>query len=150
MADPKRRADLAAIHCAKRDLGLDDAAYRALLQRVAGVESAAELAPRQRAEVLRELDRLGFRRAPARRAGRARLTGGRQAKKCRAMWIELHKAGVVRDASEAALDRFTKRVAGVDSLAWVDAQEASRVIEALKAMADRHGLLVDGEVIGGR
>ena len=42
-SDPRRNRALGAIHVGKRDLGLDDVTYRALLMRVAGVRSAADL-----------------------------------------------------------------------------------------------------------
>lgn len=59
----------------------------------------------------------------------------------RAIWIEMHKAGIVRDGSEAALTAYAKRMSsqlnggiGVDSLEWLerDTQLAIAVLEALK------------------
>ena len=43
MHDSQRNKDLAKIHIAKKQLGLDDDSYRAMLQMVAGVNSAAHL-----------------------------------------------------------------------------------------------------------
>lgn len=55
----RRRKDLAAIHViAAKQLRLDEETYRALLERVAGVRSAAELDVRGRIQVLQELRRL--------------------------------------------------------------------------------------------
>lgn len=42
-----RAVNLAKIHIAKAQLGMDDDTYRALLARVAGVRSAKDLGPRQ-------------------------------------------------------------------------------------------------------
>jgi len=39
----QRRKDLAMIHLAKKDLGLDDDLYRSVLQELCGVESSADL-----------------------------------------------------------------------------------------------------------
>lgn len=52
---------IAVIHVAKARLGLDDAAYRALLVRVTGKASSADMTERQRIAVVDELKRLGFR-----------------------------------------------------------------------------------------
>lgn len=48
------------IHAAKRELQMEDADYRALLLRVAGVESAKDLDGRGFTAVMKELRRLGF------------------------------------------------------------------------------------------
>ncbi|HCA6404271.1 TPA: DUF1018 domain-containing protein, partial [Pseudomonas aeruginosa] len=56
-----RAVNLAKIHIAKTQLGMDDDTYRALLARVAGVRSAKDLGPRQVDQVLVELQRLGWK-----------------------------------------------------------------------------------------
>lgn len=54
-----------AIHVARRQIDLDDATYRELLQRVAGVKSSADLMSMDKADaVLDELSRLGFQHKP--------------------------------------------------------------------------------------
>lgn len=59
LAAERRRKDLAAIHTiAAKRLHLDQNTYRALLDRVAGVRSAADLDVRGRIKVLEELRRL--------------------------------------------------------------------------------------------
>ena len=62
---PRKSKYLAPIHCARRDLGMDDASYRALLQRVAGVRSARDLSPSAAQRVLDEFRRLGWVGRPA-------------------------------------------------------------------------------------
>lgn len=59
------RPNQAKIHIARQQLSMDDAAYRALLARVAGVRSSTELGPRQVGAVLREFERLGFQPKPS-------------------------------------------------------------------------------------
>jgi hypothetical protein len=54
-----RRAELAKIHIAKTQLNMDDDAYRALLQAVAGVKSSADLDARGRLRVIAQLRQLG-------------------------------------------------------------------------------------------
>jgi phage gp16-like protein len=71
---PRKNAHTVPIHVARRALGMDDATYRALLQRVAGVSSSRELSPGAAARVVDEFRRLGWvptpQRAPKARAGR--------------------------------------------------------------------------------
>ena len=123
----ERRRRLAAVHCAKRDLGLDDASYRALLAGAAGVESAAQLRTgRQWEAVLRALRRAGWR-------GTGRLTG--QLGACYALWCELHRLGAVRRRSYAALMAYVRRQCGEQDIYRVD--QLSSVIESLKAWRDR-------------
>lgn len=60
-----------AIHVARRQLDLDDATYRSLLQRVARVNSSADLNTLDKADaVLEELSRLGFQHKPRIKPGR--------------------------------------------------------------------------------
>ncbi|HZF96923.1 MAG TPA: regulatory protein GemA, partial [Pseudoxanthomonas sp.] len=57
----QRRQQLARIHLAKKQLGLDDETYRSLLLRVGGHSSSADMNPSQRNAVIREFLRLGFK-----------------------------------------------------------------------------------------
>lgn len=59
-ADPTRPRDLKLIHAAARQMGWDEDTYRAILERVTGQTSAADLTARQRARVLNEFARLGW------------------------------------------------------------------------------------------
>lgn len=134
-ADDRRRKRLAKVHVAKKDLGLEADDYRAVVERVTGRRSAGDCTDRQLGDLLAEFGRLGFKgAAPVRRQASSPI-----ATKARALWISLHQLGVVRDPSEAALEAFGRRQLGVDRLHWANAREGFRLIEALKAMADRHG-----------
>jgi phage gp16-like protein len=55
----------------------------------------------------------------------------------RGLWLELHQAGVVKDPSERALNRWVKRMTGVDALRWLTPAQMNSVIEALKKWNDR-------------
>ena len=59
---------LSKIHIAKGQLGMDDDSYRALLRRVAGVESSKDLNSRQAGRLMVELERLGFKPKPSSKA----------------------------------------------------------------------------------
>lgn len=139
-----RRAAVVKVQIARRDLGLDEDTYRAMLTRITGQSSASACTDAQLGVVLDELAAKGWkpkvvqggRTAPRGRPGRADQP---VARKARAMWISLHQLGVVRDPSEAALEAFARRQLGVDRLRWAVASEANAMIEALKQMAERAG-----------
>ncbi len=121
---------LAAVHAGRRALGLDDATYRALLQRITGRRSAADATPRDLQQVIEEMRRLGFERV-----GWRRLEEPHQ-RKILAMWRRMYDAGLVRERDP---DGFVRRMAGVDRLEWLRAAEAEPVIEALKDWSERAG-----------
>lgn len=60
MKDP-RKSDLAMIHIAKKDLGLDDETYRQKLHGLFGVDSSSKLNPKQRAELLANFKKQGWK-----------------------------------------------------------------------------------------
>ncbi len=140
------RGALAKIHIAKKELGLDDGAYRAMLERLTGRTSARDCSDAQLGVVLDEMKAKGWAPAfrvaasnPGRPARSAAPAASPMAKKARAMWISLHQLGVVRDPSEAALESFGRRQLKVDRLQWANQSHGYRLIEALKAMAERAG-----------
>lgn len=143
-----RRAAVVKVQIARRELGIDDGAYRALLERVTGETSSTACSDAQLGRVLDELKAKGWtpKGMAGGRTGAIPVSTGRRtmsqspmAKKARALWISLHQLGVVRDPSERALESFGRRQLGVDRLQWADEGQAYRLIEALKAMAARAG-----------
>lgn len=63
------------IHVAKRDLAMDDDAYRALLQRVGGAESSKDMSIVGLEKVIFNMKRLGFRLKVGRDSSRQQTTG---------------------------------------------------------------------------
>jgi len=59
-SDRFKTAELAKIHIAKKELGMDDSTYRAMLKQVAGVDSSKDLSAQGRALVLEHLKKAGF------------------------------------------------------------------------------------------
>lgn len=135
-ADQKRR-DLAKIHIARKELAMDEDAYRLMLESVAGVTSSAKLSARGRAKVLHRLRQLGWKPKTSARPRRRVTAQEPQDRKIRALWLDLAQMGVVRDRSEQALARYVKRQTGVEALDWLDGRQAEKVIEALKAWRKR-------------
>lgn len=130
MARDDRQADLAKIHIAKKALNLSDEDYRAVLARQGGRDSARDLDAPGRRRVLTYLDELGGKR-------RHRAFG--QPEKIVWLWRKLGQAGTLRDQSQAALLAFIGRTTGVgvSHARFLPPADASKVIEALKAMLNR-------------
>lgn len=63
--NPARRAMIAKIKIAQKELGMDDDTYRAVLMRAAGRKSCTQMSDGQLEAVLREMQRLGFSPRPA-------------------------------------------------------------------------------------
>jgi len=138
-AAKRRLSDLAKIHIAKKDLGMDDDDYRAMLQNIAGVGSSADLSIHGRSKVLHHLEsNLGWKPKPQARKARQKITATTPVdRKIRALWLDLANAGAVRDRSEKALASYVKRQTGIDRLDWLSSKQAERVIEALKQWVAR-------------
>jgi phage gp16-like protein len=149
-ADPHRRAMIAKIHVAKKELDLVDDDYRAILMRAAGQMSAADCSIDGLRDVLKELGRLGFQTKP--RAGAAprapRPADHPAARKARALWISLHQLGAIDNPSEQALEAFAARQLGVAKMQWVNQALMYKLVEALKAIAERNGWSQDTAGIG--
>jgi phage gp16-like protein len=132
-----RRAEIAKIKIAQKQMGFDDELYRSILERLTGKRSAADLDARERGAVIQEFRRMGFRDAPSKRAGRARLADSPQSKLIRALWLELLDLGALRDSSERALSLFSERTCAIRELGWLDQAHAAKVIGALQQWRDR-------------
>lgn len=138
--DKYRGAELAKIHIARKDLGLDEDIYRDIIRVASGgkTESAGGLDWSGRRAVLDRFRELGWKDKPSTKAksGR-RLADDPQSRMLRGLWIELHKAGKVSDPSEAALCKFVKRVTGKDALQWLNNQDVTKVKTALTSWLER-------------
>ncbi|MEP7221536.1 MAG: regulatory protein GemA [Novosphingobium sp.] len=132
-----RRALLAQVHIARKALAIADDDYRAMLERVTGHDSAKDCTLGELRSAIEEFVRMGFRSAGA--ARRRDLGAGATVRKARAMWILLYQLGAIEDGSDAALEAFGRRQLHVDRLRWANEREGFRLIEALKAMAERNG-----------
>ena len=137
--DPARRAAMAKLHVAKKELGFDDGDYRAVLERVTGKRSSAEMAIGELGRVLDELARLGWAPGTKGPRGKPRPADHPAAKKARAMFLSLGLLGVIRNPSEAGLEAFARRQLGTERLQWADQAQVYKLIEAMKAMAERNG-----------
>lgn len=142
--ETRRKRDLQRIHAAARNLGLDDDTYRALLERVTGKRSAADLTARQRQAVLDDFARLGWRPKDHRRptSPRPPASGGRQAPVSDLPltgpgWGKdrlLGKIGaLLADAGRgwAYADGCARKMFGLESLRFCDPDQLRRIVAAL-------------------
>lgn len=141
---PHSRALIAKVKLASKQLGLDDDTYRSVLAQVTGQMSAADCSEAELAALVEHFKARGWKARPARKVGRRPAADHPVAKKARAMWISLYHLGAVDNSSEQALEAFARRQLKVDALQWADQSLGYRLVEALKAMAERHGWLQGG------
>jgi phage gp16-like protein len=148
-----RRSYYTLLAVGKAELKWDDEFYYGIWLPMQGATlmdgrySAKTLSDQQLIKALEAMKRVGFKvrhvngnQATGPKTSRALADDG-QSKKIRALWLELHAAGGVRDASERALARWiagqTKSSDGIEALQWLSSDQASRLIEQLKKWLKR-------------
>lgn len=122
------RAITAKIHIARQQLGLDDAAYRAILAREAGVRSSKELTRSTAVRVLKELERLGFQPKPGTK------TRGKphNFKRMPAMIDKVEAQLADMGLPWSYADAIGKQMWGIERTAWVrDEEKLKGMIAAL-------------------
>lgn len=129
-----RRGLLASVHCARKDLALDEDTYRLVLEQVTGKRSAAELTD---AELVRVIE--GFRQRGWQPAVRKSHKPSDKAhvRKVWALWGDLCKRGALRTPTRAALRAFVLRLTGASDPEWLTVEQSRRVIESLKVWQRR-------------
>lgn len=147
------RLMFAKINIARQQLGIAEDDYRQILFDETGELSLRKLDVIALEKVLARMVRLGFRALPKsgpKAGGKSPAAQHPMARKARALWISLHQLGVVHNPSEQALDAFARRQLGCDRLVWARQSDAFKLIEALKAMAERNGWSQAPEREGGK
>jgi len=129
-----KNAQIAKIHIAKAQLKMDDDSYRAFLTRVTGVSSSKSLNPKQLGLVLLELEKLGFKPAASKKAGRARprLPESRQ-KILAKIEALLSEAGRPFAYADGMAQQMFKR----QRLEWLTDNELYKLMQALIIDANR-------------
>lgn len=134
-------SSIAAIHVAKKQLGLDEDTYRAKLQLIVGKTSTKDMTEAERELVILKFREAGFvpKGAERRPTGRKKLSGP-YAGKLQALWIAGWNLGIFHDRDDTALIAFVKRQTGIDAVQFVRfPDDAKKAIEALKAILNRDG-----------
>ena len=125
----------ALLHVAKGKLGVSDKDYRAALVHIAGVTSSTELDRAGFDAMMGLFEYMGF--APLAATGkdygnRPGMASFAQLELIRALWVEWSGSAV-----DDGLNTWLKRTFKIDSLRFLKAGDAGRVITALKAMKRR-------------
>ncbi|OHX21222.1 gp16 family protein [Chromobacterium sphagni] len=128
-----RNPALAMIHIAKKELGLDDETYRAMLLSVGGAASSKDLTQDGIDRVLTHMKRCGWK--PKRKAAdKPRVGESRQSliNKAEALLAE---AGRPWDYADA----MAQRMYGVERAGWLAPVQLHGLVAALTYDAKRHG-----------
>jgi len=128
----------------KQQLGWDDEFYYGIWLPMQGATKDAEgrysattLDIGKLTQAVETMKKSGFKVKAKTDASARPLAGDAQSKKIRALWLELHGIGAVRDPSEASLAAYVKRQTGVEALQWLSEKQASGMIEVLKRWQQR-------------
>ncbi len=132
-----RRRELAQIHIAKKDLAMDEDAYRAVIRSVSNnaTDSAGSLDWRGRKKLLDHLKACGFNGKKA--ATTHIFPKSPMWSKIWALWQQLADCGKVNERNAKALLKFCQHHTKVELVQWMDEQMQSSIIEALKSWLDR-------------
>lgn len=135
---------LSKIHIAKGQLGMDDDSYRALLRRVAGVESAKDLNTRQAGRLMVELERLGFKPKPSTKAKGKPHNFNQMPDQIRKIEALLTDMGL----PWAYADAIAKQMFKVSRVAWLKKpQQLDDLIAALHVEQQKRQLLDQVEAL---
>ena len=150
-------SQIKAIHTTIHKLGLDDDAYRNILETRYGVDSCKRLTWRQAEELLAGLNGNNSPQPPLNSRGGAKapplgprgggggvkkyqdmdgrpgFASGAQLRLVDAMWHQVTRAEG-DEAQEKALDSFCRKIAGVAGLRMVKAWQIEKIVKALEAM----------------
>ena len=128
MIDPTRTRDLKLIHIAKKQMAWDENTYRAILERITGNASAADLNAKQRSAVIDEFVRLGWK--IKQRKGHRKL-GTLPEDRQRLVWkIGAYLADVGR--AWAYADGIARRVCKVESVRFCTPEQLHKIVAALE------------------
>lgn len=136
---PITNAQKRAIHCAIRAIGMSDEDYRMLLMDGYGVETCKALTFRQASELLDHLNTFSGRRkkthARLPHKGRPMATPA-QLRMIEAMWAEVaYKKD--RKWRERSLNRFLKRIVGIEHINWLQEWQVKKVVRAINAIKEQ-------------
>lgn len=133
---PVTKKQIALLHVAKRDLGLADEDYRAILSRHGRCESAADLTGPGFTAVMKYFTAMGFRSAWTQRTFGARpsMATPAQIDLIRKLWQQFSGKA---DPDDMELNKWLNRFHKVSALRFVDDRKAAKAISALKAMVAR-------------
>ncbi len=132
-----RRAMLAKIHIAKKELGLDDEIYRNMLENSTGKRSAGCMSDSELIDVLNCFKKSGWLQKIGNKNSFRKISTKAYVRKIYVLWGLLKSGKVVKARFP---DGFVRRMIGVENTEWVNPQEGNIIIEALKNWCDRENV----------
>jgi hypothetical protein len=147
VTSPAQRKWTQVLHVAKRECGLDDTAYRALLSGACGVESAGDITTwKQYNAALAAFKNLGFRV----KSKTSRETGLKETDtetKRNPEWITAKQEYYIRGLWDlasrkkdaASLRTMIRRIGGVEDIRFLKRVDAQKVILALRDITEKAG-----------
>lgn len=120
-----RKRELAAIHVAKTQLGLDEDTYRAMLVNLTGKRSAADLDWKGRKKVLDHLKSRGFSHKSKRRADPARYKADLVSK------IKAQLMSFTPARGDFYADGMAMKMFGVERYTWCEPGQLHKIVAAL-------------------
>lgn len=147
-ADSTRKSDLARIHMAKKDLGLDDDTYRDILFTVARVRSSAELDFTGRKRLIEHFRKCGWTgnsgnqaakpgAAPRRARPKRPTPAADVAVMCRKVRAQLISLGRLPDTYA---DGIARQMFQVDFYEWLKPDQLHALVAALAKEQERKGV----------
>lgn len=135
---------ISTIYVAKKQLSIEEDAYRELLKRVTGYDSLKSCSIKDLHNIIADLKTKGFIIKP-------KITKSIPVStdkfykdprdKALSLWLALYEIGAVRNGSDASLSAYCAKVAKVDHWHWMDRKACYVVIEQLKIWLNRTTLL---------
>jgi hypothetical protein len=154
MKTPAQKKWIQILHVAKRELKLDEEAYRALLFGASGVESASEIKEwKQYYAALAAFKALGFR-VKSKTSSASGLKETDTGTRRNPQWITSRQEYYIRGLWDLAsrkkdlnsLRAIIKRLAGVDDISFLKREDAQKVILALRDITTKADYNPDGQV----
>ena len=139
MNDDNRRRELAKIHLAAKQLGMERDAYEQMLWTIARVKSAGDLDAAGRARVLDHLKACGFRATKAANKPRAGRPHNMRSEERGAQLGKIEAFLAEAGRPWAYADGLARRICKVDALAFCNPEQLGKIIAALAYDAKRHG-----------
>lgn len=130
-----RNPALAKIHIAKKQLCMDDDVYRAMLQQVANVQSAAALDARGIEKVLKHMEALGAKFTKGKFKASKR---GTPAQDKQALASKIKALLVDGKLPDTYADSMAKRMFGVERWEWLPVEQLQKLVAALAINQRRH------------
>jgi phage gp16-like protein len=134
---------LAKVHIAKKELGLDDAVYRVILQDEFGVDSSARLSIGELERLVGRFESKGWKSQKTSADRRPRTAENKQQQwQVEALKERIGQEVANSDLTELRLRGLVRKICGVDDLQWCgDAVRLKKLLAVIGAMLDRGDII---------